>query len=1109
MKMNKLNIKIVTTLLTILFVSTCNNTLIEDSNNSGVTVTTIDSIEKGKVVLHIDLFKNRTIINDSSAIVFDTYVIDMTTDAGFASKNGSFATGDVTINNVEAGIWNIKVTAKVGANILASGYLSNQTIAANITNEISVTIKQTQVATGNVKIRISFPDDASVDYVEAKLVGDTDYSALSIIDNSPDITHKMVVFDRSNVPSGMIDLLLTFKKGGSTGNILGMYREAVNIFDNLTSDKWIDGLELKSVLLYSATDFASTNANLLDITTDSGRAFDTSFASLDNNYSMKVAYSQNTIKITPTLSIQGQSIRYQLNGGGYSYPVSGILSGNLPLIVGDNTIDIEVTAQDYATKKFYHIFVNRAPKPTAPVISITGGSNGGRYTFTPYSNINYDLTTDYSNRIYHHSIYDSSANPWDPVDPILPDPTLSHYLYYPPVFVGSRSVYVDSDKTKKLIIKAIAYNEFDETSDVTTYRITIDTLKPYDPVLNPGDGSTDILGGTNLVMTFWETIQKETGNIYIKRYSDNVVIETIDITSAQVTIADKVLTVNPAIDLTEDGTRYYINIANTAILDVVGNAYAGISDKDIWDFTTKDVVAPTILSSALDSSNLFIDLTFSEGVYSDLLHNPVITTDFSIIFIKNGGGATSASISSVTKVDNSALVGGETQIRVNLTITGTPTGVETIEIKPATVSSIYDFSGNAMSISQSSGQKTTNDTTAPTVMISSTEISPTKANPFTATITFSELVVGFTVDYITVTNGTKGTLTSVIANKEWNLLVTPDPGDVTVDISVSAAVCSDSAGNNNTASNILSIRSDKTAPTAVLSNLPLVLTNQASTLITVGGTDVLMYKYQLDGGEYGDETTVGTQINLVGLSDAIHTVYVIGKDAAGNWQASATTYTWTVDTTAPTVTSVSPLDDSVEVLINANLVLNFSESVTAVAGKYLTIKRLSDNSTFASILATNATYVSGNGTSTITVDPSTDLAYATAYYVQIDGGAFTDAAGNSYAGIAESATWNFTTKLAGNINVTINIIDPTNYTVTFNPNVTNINKNLGESLFVSAVLDGAQAYQWYLDGAAYGTASSVSISSLGLNLGVHNLAVIVTKDSQQYSAQTNFSVVSY
>jgi len=114
------------------------------------------------------------------------------------------------------------------------------------------------------------------------------------------------------------------------------------------------------------------------------------------------------------------------------------------------------------------------------------------------------------------------------------------------------------------------------------------------------------------------------------------------------------------------------------------------------------------------------------------------------------------------------------------------------------------------------------------------------------------------------------------------------------------------------------------------------------------------------------------------------------------------------DTDPPTLDSTSPVDGASDVLISSDLVLTFSEAVDAESG-YITIYKSSDDSVVEALDVTGA-QVTGSGSTTITADPSSDLSYSTSYYVQVDGTAFDDGAGNSYAGISDTASWDFTTE---------------------------------------------------------------------------------------------------
>jgi len=88
------------------------------------------------------------------------------------------------------------------------------------------------------------------------------------------------------------------------------------------------------------------------------------------------------------------------------------------------------------------------------------------------------------------------------------------------------------------------------------------------------------------------------------------------------------------------------------------------------------------------------------------------------------------------------------------------------------------------------------DVIKPTVVITSTETSPSLAATIPLTITFSENVTGFLVGDITVVGCTLGALTAVSA-KVYTVSATPIAASITVDIADD--VCIDGAGNGNSA----------------------------------------------------------------------------------------------------------------------------------------------------------------------------------------------------------------------------------------------------------------------------------------------------------------------
>ncbi len=98
---------------------------------------------------------------------------------------------------------------------------------------------------------------------------------------------------------------------------------------------------------------------------------------------------------------------------------------------------------------------------------------------------------------------------------------------------------------------------------------------------------------------------------------------------------------------------------------------------------------------------------------------------------------------------------------------------------------------------------------------------------------------------------------------------------------------------------------DYTAPQASLSNRPPLVTSSQSADFEVGGIGVYSYKYALDNTDPrgGTEIFLETDdsINLTNVPTGTHTLYVIAKDEAGNWQdyQQATTHTWQIDASTP------------------------------------------------------------------------------------------------------------------------------------------------------------------------------------------------------------------
>ncbi len=128
-----------------------------------------------------------------------------------------------------------------------------------------------------------------------------------------------------------------------------------------------------------------------------------------------------------------------------------------------------------------------------------------------------------------------------------------------------------------------------------------DILPPTVTTLTPADNATNVSINTNLQILFNESIVKGTGNIVLKKSSDNSIVQTIDVTSAAVVVAGSTVTIsiNPLLNLTD----YYVEIAAGAFTDIALNNFAGIAGSTTWNFTTLAPPADGIINNNYSFTN--------------------------------------------------------------------------------------------------------------------------------------------------------------------------------------------------------------------------------------------------------------------------------------------------------------------------------------------------------------------------------------------------------------------------------------------------------------------------------------------------------------------------
>jgi methionine-rich copper-binding protein CopC len=111
------------------------------------------------------------------------------------------------------------------------------------------------------------------------------------------------------------------------------------------------------------------------------------------------------------------------------------------------------------------------------------------------------------------------------------------------------------------------------------------------------------------------------------------------------------------------------------------------------------------------------------------------------------------------------------------------------------------------------------------------------------------------------------------------------------------------------------------------------------------------------------------------------------------------------DTSAPKLTASTPKDNATAVAVGINIALTFSEPVKAGSGNIVISNGAGDTRTIAVTDASQVTITNN----TVTINSTKDLNFNDHYSVKIASSAIKDLAGNTYAGIADATTLDFST----------------------------------------------------------------------------------------------------
>ena len=416
-------------------------------------------------------------------------------------------------------------------------------------------------------------------------------------------------------------------------------------------------------------------------------------------------------------------------------------------------------------------------------------------------------------------------------------------------------------------------------------------------------------------MTLNENAVKGTGNILIKKTTDDSLVETINVTSGLVTISNMEVTINPSVTL-DLNTQYYVQVPATAFDDTAGNSYAGITDTTSWSFTTvADSTAPTISNISIPNSAMKVGdtITVTITVTSDADN---YTTGSGAITGTIGGFA----LGTLAKTNN-------TTYTAQFTVTDNGTDVASGSDIPVSFT-LKDSSGNTSTahttpITQDSDSIDANKPTLSNVTIASNNTDTSKAKigeivtiSFTASETLSALptaTIATNAATVTNTSGLNYTATFTMTDSQSAGVIAfaIDFSDVATNAGTQVTAVTSGTG----------VTFDKTAPSGygvTITTDPINNANKSALAFTFSGAEVgTTYNYSIDdtnasttaitgSGTIATATDTISAIDVSSLDDDTLTLSVTLTDPTGNIGTSATD-TVLKDVVLPTLTEVTPI----------------------------------------------------------------------------------------------------------------------------------------------------------------------------------------------------------
>lgn len=318
----------------------------------------------------------------------DHYAVTLTNADDTLSASGQTT---VVFEDLAEGTWDVSAVALSSTDqVIAAGSMSVELTGGG--TSVVVALSATQTGSGTFSFSFTAPGDCGIQAVEARLLSEGNLLGQVTLTGAtlpldPDsgrltgnVTNDII---GATVPSGSYLLFLDFV--GDQGQSLGHHGEAVNVWDNVVSNAWLDAEgNLHPRRDFAKGELASTSAVLGGLTV-AGPGSLVTFAPSTLAYRF---HAPGTFTVTAQEGQPGQNLQYSQDGAPWSD-----LRWDETLEVDFQTsteVTLRVTAADRSTFLDYSLVdpyeVVKMPKDPAYVPGgLTVGADGALYVLDPNS----------------------------------------------------------------------------------------------------------------------------------------------------------------------------------------------------------------------------------------------------------------------------------------------------------------------------------------------------------------------------------------------------------------------------------------------------------------------------------------------------------------------------------------------------------------------------------------------------------------------------------------------------------------------------------------------------------------------------------------------------